>query len=76
MQFRLLQNLGTDDARKCNDLDSSLDLKPESLAAGTVISLGKKSVEYLTQKRGLTGLLAEPSEVRGVAKAAEVKGVK
>ncbi len=78
MQYRLLDTLGTEDARKCNDLGSNLSLKPEDLAKDSIVDLSSAAVEYLTGKkpagRGLVGLLEPVAGVHGQAKRADIHG--
>lgn len=76
MQYRLLGNLGTDDARRCNrDFGATLSVNdPKTFAKGSVIELPKEAVEWLTGPRGkgLSSLLEPANKVRGEAKLPEI----
>lgn len=77
MKYRLLDNLGTDDARRCNkDFGASLDASdPKSFTKGAVIELPKQAVEWLTGRpggKGFSGLLKPASDMTGEAKASEI----
>jgi hypothetical protein len=78
MKYRLTQNLGLQEARKCNkDFGTSLPLDPKQIASGEVIELTDEAYTYLTGPenkgcKGYVGLLEAASNVKGVAKQAEV----
>ncbi len=75
MKYELQHNLGTDDARRCNDtLGASLSLDPKSLAAGCTIELNDKAADWLRSR--YAGLMIPAGKVKGVPDAPEVKGVK
>lgn len=75
MQYRLLHTLGLDDARKCNEsFGGDLELSADKLKAGEVVELSKTAAEYFTDRLGYKGLLEPAKEVKGVAKAPELKG--
>lgn len=74
MQFKLNDNLGMADARKCNkELGANLSDDPTKLTKGSVIDLPRPAAEYLTKR--YPALLSDAS-VRGTSKEAELKGVK
>ena len=75
MQYRLLDNLGLDDARKVNkDFRASLPLDAKALAKESVIDLPATAAEYLTKR--YPALLETVSKVKGVAKEPEIAGAK
>lgn len=75
MKYRLLHNLGSDDARKCNDaFGASLNLTQPSLEAGAVVELPKGAVDWLTLSRGYSALLEPAGSVKAPEESAKIKG--
>lgn len=78
MQYRLLDSLGTDDARRCNrDFGASLSMdQPKTFAKGSVIDLPKEAADWLTGtrpgQRGLVALLEPANKLKGEAKQSEL----
>jgi hypothetical protein len=78
-QYRLLHQLGLDDAKKCvKDFGASLTLEAKALAQGQVIDLTDKAYAFLTlpkpKGRGHSSLLEPVGKVAGQAKDAELRG--
>lgn len=75
-KYELQQNLGSDDARKCNELGATIYVKDaEALKAGSVVKLSDEAHEYLTVTKEYTSLLSEPATFQAVAPTPEIRGV-
>jgi hypothetical protein len=75
MKYQLKSNLGTIDARYCNDeCGASLSLEPADLAAGSVVDLPQRAADYLTKTRGMVSLLEPAGKVTGESKKSEITG--
>lgn len=73
MKFQLLQNLGLDDARLCNDkFNASLPVDAKGLTAGSTVDLPAAAVKYLTEGKGYTALLEPVGKITGEAKKPEL----
>jgi hypothetical protein len=73
MQYKLRDNLGLLDARKCNmDLGASLSLDPKDLRGGCVIELPQPAANYLSKK--YCALLEPATAVKGESKKPELTG--
>lgn len=72
MKYQLTQNLGLDDAKRCNDqLKCSLPLDAKQLSTGSTVELSDVAAKWLTEGKGYTGLLA-PLGIKGEAKKPEI----
>jgi hypothetical protein len=72
MKFQLLQNLGLDDARHCNDIGASLSLEAKDLAIGSTVDLPEKAVAWLQNNKGYTALLEPAGKIKGEAQKPEI----
>lgn len=71
MQYRLLLNLGTSDAKTCNDkLGASLSVHPKDLTAGAVIELPETAAEWLSKK--YPALMEPVKSIRSEARKPEI----
>lgn len=71
MQYRLLLNLGTVDAKFLNDKQGArLSLHPQDLKAGSIIDLSEAAAEWLSKK--YPALMEPVKAIRTEAKKPEI----